>query len=281
MRLRCQNMTPGGHAMFREHLNLLQSQGKRYFTFDQILQDLKISADSAKSGLYRMKKKGMIITPAKGLYVIVPPEHRLLGSIPAEELAPILMQYLQADHYVSLLSGACFYGATHQKPASFQIVTNKRIKHHLEFGYVKLELFYKKNTKDLPYKNFMVDTGYLKVATPELVAIDLLTYLNRSGGLSHVATVLSELIESIDGDKLILLAKQIGEKYQLQRLGYILEKIDTVAEDKKKSIVTKLENYLNNKLKYYLPLVPEISGTGHPREKKWKIIENTNIESDL
>jgi AbiEi antitoxin C-terminal domain len=71
------------------------------------------------------------------------------------------MKYLEAEYYVSLLSGAEFHGAAHQKPARFQIVTNKRIKHPLEFGQVKIEIVYKKDLTNLPIQDFTVSTGYL------------------------------------------------------------------------------------------------------------------------
>jgi predicted transcriptional regulator of viral defense system len=86
---------------------------------------------------YKDKK---IISPVNGLYVIVPAEYKSYGSIPAEELVPIIMRYLEADCYVGLLSAGLFFGATHQKPARFQVITNKRIKHSLEFGSVVIEL---------------------------------------------------------------------------------------------------------------------------------------------
>jgi len=267
--------------MFVEYLEKLRAAGKRHFTFEQIIQEMDLSEDSAKSGLYRLKNDGKIISPAKGLYVIVPPEHQPYGSIPAEELAAILMKHIDVDYYVSLLSAAAFYGAAHQKPARFQIITNKRIKHSLEFGRVKLEVIYKKSLADLPTQDFTVSTGYLKVATPELAAIDLLNYPRRSGGLNHIATVLSELVESIDENKMILLAEKITEKYQLQRLGYILENIETMDDDKTNHIIVKLEEYLSDKMKAYIPLASELPKTGFPRIKKWKIIENTEIESDL
>ena len=281
MSLRCLFMTLKGHDMFYNYLEKVREGGKRAFTFKQILQEMNLSEDSAKSGLYRLKKEGKIISPAKGLYVIVPPEHQSYGSIPAEELLPLLMKHLKVNYYVSLLSGATFYGAAHQKPARFQFITNKRIKHPLEFGEVKLELIYKKSLTDLPTRDFVVSTGYLKVASPELIAIDLLNYSSRAGGLNHIATVLSELIESMDENKLISLAEKITETYQLQRLGYMLEKIETMDEDKTAQIVAKLEECLSGKMKAYVPLASEIAKVGYPRVKKWKIIENTTIESDL
>ena len=41
----------------------------------------------------------------------------------------------------------------------------------------------------------------------------------------------SELIESLDADKLINLATDTGGAYQLQRIGYILDNIDLMDED--------------------------------------------------
>lgn len=38
--------------MFIKYLNKIRAEGKRYFDFAQIVSDLGISDDSAKSGLY-------------------------------------------------------------------------------------------------------------------------------------------------------------------------------------------------------------------------------------
>jgi predicted transcriptional regulator of viral defense system len=150
--------------------------GKRHFTFQEIIQDLHISENAAKAGLFRLKKAKKIITPIKGLYVMVPPEHQPYGSIPAEELVPLIMQYLCANYYVALLTAGLFHGATHQKPARFQVISDKRIKHPLAFGDVEIDFIYKKSVSELPTQDFTVSTGYLKVATPELIAIDLFKY---------------------------------------------------------------------------------------------------------
>lgn len=263
------------------YIKELRKKGQRCFTIRQLMQDLELSKNTALNAIFRIKEHGDLISPAKGLYVIVPPECQPYGSIPAEDLVIILMKHLQADYYVSLLSGAGFYGAAHQKPNSFQIITNKRISHPLEFGQVRLALIYKKSLTGLPTKDFTMSAGYLKVATPELLAIDLMSYINRSAGLNHVATVFSELIEAIDIDKLIALASRIAPSYHLQRLGYILERIEVLDDEKKEVVIVKLAEYLSDKLIDYIPLASELPKTGYPRCKKWKIIENTDIESDL
>ena len=234
--------------MFIEYLEKLRSGGKRYFTSQEIMQTLNLSYGAARAGLSRLKRDGKLISPVNGLYVIVAPEHKSYGSIPAEELIPIMMKYLDAEYYVALLSAAGFYGASHQKPMVFQVVTNRRIKHSLKFGQVHIKLIHKKSLIDLPIKDFVVSTGYLKVATPELIAIDLLKFPKHAGGMNNIATVLSELIESIDVHKLIELAENMGEHYQLQRLGYIIEKIDVMDDDIKKIIIDALTEYVSTRI---------------------------------
>jgi predicted transcriptional regulator of viral defense system len=126
--------------MFSDYLEKLRSTGRRSFTSVEIMQDLSLSADATRAGLYRLKKRGMLISPISGLYVIVPTENKVYGSIPAEELLPIIMKHIDAQYYVALLSAAGFYCASHQKPMVFQVVTNRRIKHALTFGQVHIKL---------------------------------------------------------------------------------------------------------------------------------------------
>lgn len=268
--------------MFSNYLKQLRASGRRHFTSKKIRRDLQLSDSAARSGLSRLKKEKSIISPVNGLYVIVPPEHQHYGSIPAQDLVVIMMQHLEVDYYVGLLSAGLFYGATHQKPARFQVFSNKRIKHSLEFGNVVIELIYKRSLDGLPTRQFVTSAGYLRVASPELVAIDLFKYSARAGGISHIATVLSELAPSIDANKLIELSEKLGEVCQLQRIGFVLERIDVFEDEKKKEqIIRILSKYLQKTNRPYVALVPYIERAGWPRCKKWKIIENTDFESDL
>ena len=89
-----------GHTMFSEYIQQLRASGRRHFTSEEIRAELQLSDSSARSGLYRLKRDKKVISPVNGLYVIVPPEYQSYGSIPAEELVPIIMKHLQADYYV-------------------------------------------------------------------------------------------------------------------------------------------------------------------------------------
>lgn len=262
-----------------KYIKTIRAKGKSYFTKNQAIKDLQIKNDSLNARIYRLKQKGEIISPAENLYVIVPPEYRDFGCIPQEELVPILIKYKKVDYYACLLTAAMYHGASHQKPQLFQVMTNKQIK-PLRFGKLRIEFIYKKSFINLPTQNINVKTGYLRVSSPELTVMDLLLYSKHSGGLNHIAGILSELVEAINPDKLTAVAKVSGEKTWLQRLGYILDHIDSVNNKKKKLIITKLKKLLGRQELVYMPLASELSVKGCSRNDKWMIIENTTIESD-
>lgn len=267
--------------MLLDFVKIIRKQGKRSFTLDEVVSFHGISKNYARVLVHRMAKEGDLISPAKGFYIIVPPEYQNYGSIPPEELIPLVMSHLNVNYYVALLSAGLFYGATHQKPSKFQVITDKRIKHPLTFGNVKIDIIYKKSLFKLPIRKFVVSTGYLNVAEPELIVLDLFDFPNNSGGLNHISTVISELIEILNGDKLIDLAIKTNRAYHLSRIGYILSKLDPLEEEKSTRLVEILSSYVGANRKKYVPLASEIPSTGYPRLKKWKVIENAQIESDV
>ncbi len=268
-------------SVFSSYLKELRKRGRRSFTLQQLMAELKTTQSTSLVGLHRLRKEGDIISPSRGFYVIVPPEYQRQGSIPPEELVVLLMEHLSQPYYVSLLSAAQYYNATHQRPNSFQVVCNKRIQHPLEFGSIRIDVVYKKELDLLPTHQISTPAGYLEIASPELLVFDLFYYSRRAGGLNHIATLLCELMSSLDAVRMLELAGRLNENTWLQRLGYILDHIETDDDEKKGQITEMLSEHLRNKVKQYIPMEPGIGRKGYARNKKWKIIENAKIESDL
>ena len=111
--------------------------------------------------------------------------------------------------------------------------------------------------------------------------MDLFLYPRKSGGLNHRATVLSEFVESLDPDKLIARAKTSKQHAWIQRLGYVLENIDSLVPDHQQKIIDALARYTAKQDFSYVPLAAEASTAGSSRSSKWKIIKNLTVESDL
>lgn len=266
--------------MFYEFITRLRSDGSIGFTFEQALNELGVTPVALRCGLYRLMKKGSIISPARHLYVIVPPEESKFGSIPAEELVPIIMKHMGADYYVGLLSASLYHGSSHQKPQVFQVITNKRLK-PLGFGRIRIEFVYKKKLDNVIFSNKTVKTGYLKVSSPEYTIMDLFLYPKHVGGLNHIATILSELVDEIDIDKLTEVFELSNRINWIQRLGYILECIGDSDDAVKARLAAGIYDYVSVRDLRYIPLAEKIPTKGFPKNKKWKIIQNTVIESDL
>ncbi len=265
---------------FTSYLVKLRSEGKRSFTLDQVMQDLNLSLKAAQARCVRAKNRGEISSPVRGLYVIVPPENRDLGSLPVEQLVPVVMKFLKIDYYLCLLSAGLYYGASHQKPQVFQVMLSKRHR-GIYAGIQRIQLIYKKSIEGLPIQQFDAKTGYLNVSSPELTAADLLLYPNLSGGLSNAATVLAELLEVMEPQRLIHLSRIIKQKSWVQRLGYILDKVDAMDIEKRDSLIEALQTVCENRKLSYVPLTHELSVKGCKRNKKWHVIENTTIEVDV
>jgi predicted transcriptional regulator of viral defense system len=132
-----------------------------------------------------------------------------------------------------------------------------------------------------------VNSGVILVSSPELTAVDLLLYPRRAGGISHIATVLSELAESLDFSKV---EKNFFDRIPpavVQRLGFIL---DEVLEEEESSGML-FDKALSAGVSFRK--VPLVSTSNEERavsssqklhasfSKKWKIEINYNVEADV
>lgn len=265
--------------MIKEYIDSLYQSGKAAFTSADALKAMNISRKALGMALTRLKKKGALVNPYRDFYVPIPPEYRSIGCLPADQLLPPLMKHIGTAYYVCLLSAASFHGAAHQRPQITQVMVSKRMR-PIRCGGVSIKFIYKNELSRVPTQLINVRTGYLTVSTPEATAMDLLLYPKQSGGINHIATVLTELIEAIGAEKLLQLTNLSKDVVWAQRLGFLLETIDPLEDDCRDKTVELLAKYIDKRAPAYAPIV---SGKvkGFPRNKKWRIIVNTEVDSDI
>jgi hypothetical protein len=262
---------------FSDYINDLVMHGKCSFTVQQAQSALNKSAEAIYSSVKHLLIKNELATPAKGFYVIVPPEYQILGCLPAEYFIPYLMEYWQCSYYAGLLTAARYHGATHQAVQVFQVMINGRSRPPILCGKVKIRFVANRHLAETPVQSISTAKSLLKVSTPEGTAMDLLNFPLQAGGLNHVVTVLAELQESIKPDKLLALAESQPILAWKQRLGYLLEVVEAF------ELADVLKNYLAQQKRVdYIPLMSGLEEfTKSPRNITWKIIENATVESDL
>ena len=111
----------------------------------------------------------------------------------------------------------------------------------------------RKRLDEVPVQRFNTPRGVVHVSTPEATAVDLVGYHRRAGGLDQVATILYELAERIDSQKLVAAAKTAPVTWA-QRLGYLLERVDAA------EIATALKDYVVHSARQAVHFLPKLPG---------------------
>lgn len=261
------------HPNARKYVASLAAGGRYHFDSREAQSSLGVSADAAKLALNRLAKQAVIASPARGFYVIVPPEYRALGCLPADQFIPALMKRLNLSYYAGLLSAAQYHGAAHHRPQEFQVFLAKS-RRPIRCGAVRVAFMARKHITEVPVQSFNTPRGTILASTPEATAVDLVGYQHHAGGLDHVATVLSELAERIDPDKLAAVARLAPIPWA-QRLGYLLEHVGV--DDK----TAPLKAYVRKYARQSAPLLPTAPHELSQRDKDWKLYVNADVEAEL
>ena len=261
----------------RELSDYLLSQGRPVVTLSEVSSLLGVDSKHATSALVRLKRDNHMFSPARGLYIAVPPEYRTWGSIPALDFIDPMMTHIGHSYYVGFLSAAELHGAAHQHPQTFQVVTDGRVTDR-DYGRVRVRFSRDSRAATLPVETRNTSTGTVRVATPAVVALDLAACPNNGGGLNNTATVLGEL--AADGMVIINDVLAVSSLYPvsaLRRLGWLLDLvyggIDT------DPLRVEMECRGNDESS------PTLLSPGGPRRgrqcRRWSITVNEEVEPDL
>ncbi|MES2387862.1 MAG: type IV toxin-antitoxin system AbiEi family antitoxin [Bacteroidota bacterium] len=253
-------------------------KGRHAFSFEEVRALYSDLPDEVlKVYLNRLAKKQRILSLHRGYYLIVLPQYQSMGILPVSLFIDGLMKYLNRPYYVGLLSAAALHGAAHQQPQEFFVVTTKPSMRPIRKKGIQVNFVSKAEIPNMFLEEKKTQTGYLKVSSPILTAIDLLDFADQVGFLNRVCTVLDELAETIKPSDFNRKLLKICNTSTLQRLGYIFEHIID-----EKNLADAVYNLLS---KTSLPLYRvKLDSKGKiracPLDKKWNIYINAQIETD-
>lgn len=224
-------------------------------------------------GLRRLQKKRRVVALGRGLYAIVPLVYRDQGGPPPSWFIDAMMRHMGRPYYVGLLTAAALHGAAHQAPMAFQVLVEHPLRPS-RVGRAEIEFHQTKHVRSAPCVEIATETGTMRVSTPEITALDLVRLVRASGHLNHVATILEELAEEIDGQAL-LDAARLYPTPTVQRLGHLLQLLE------KSDALSYLPELLGERR-----VRPVLLSTDHPQntatlDPAWKVFVNVEIEPDL
>ena len=258
---------------------LIQKKGRMTFSSEELKKQFpEKTVRAIELALNRLISQKKIVSVLKGFYAIIPAEYATWAMLPPVMYLDALMAHLKRPYYFALLNAAEFYGAAHQKPQQYSVITvlpplratNKR---NVKINFIATR-------KEIPQKwlkPFKTQTGYIQVSTPELTAADLITFQKEIGGINRACTVLYELMEVVKFGKLDKVFFDYVPTSTIQRLGYLLEneleqpKQADILYSKAKTHGCKFQKI---PLKYCNPV------KDCETNAKWKIIINEYIEID-
>ena len=251
----------------------LLSAGVHAFTVQDAAKAAGIKPSSAWPALARLVHNRLAFSPARGLYIAVPPEYRSWGAVPAAWFIDSLMTHLARGYYVGYLSAAEVHGAAHQRPQVFQVVVDRDVRDR-SFGRVRLRFITNAHVARLPSVRMNTPTGTMAVSTPELTAIDLANRPDNGGAVDNVATVIVDLAR--DGKLAAAeLTKLIGTFpiAAYRRVGWIVERFTDVRLDALADAVAAAAGEPST-LDPYGPRRGTV-------DRRWQMRVNTVIEPDL
>lgn len=266
----------GQYGYLEDFINELRSNGRYAFSLQEVRNQFEQSDEAIKKALQRLKKKKEIALIRNEFYVVITPEYRSKSTLPPSLFVSELMKFLRKDYYVGLLNAASYYGAAHQQPQSFSVITMKPSVRNINNDSLKINFYTKKEWSKDDIIQKKVDTGYINVSSPELTALDLVYYFDQAGGLNRVATVLEELCESIDTNKMLDLSKRYSPITAVQRLGFLLEQILN-----RQDLSDPIKEYLKTVNYFPVLLRPQKEKPEMITGNDWKVVQNLEIETDL
>lgn len=251
----------------------LQATGTYTFSHADARAALPTSEIAVDNALRRLKKRGRIVTPRRGFYVIVPTEYRTAGSPPPSWFIDDLMGFLGQPYYVGLLSAAAIHGASYQQPMTFQVVTDRPTREGVA-GRAHITFHMSRQVVETPATQVQTETGTMLVSTPESTAFDLVRFSAACGGWSNVATALIELSERLEPEALSSVA-QLRKTPEIQRLGYLLDRTG------QPRLANPLLRVLGSRRYRPVALASDTPRTGTDAVSPWRVIPNLEVEIDL
>lgn len=268
-----------------QYLDTLASRGRYSFSKVEALAALQASPKSFIAAAERLRKRGRLISPRRGFYLILRPEDQVIGAPSPERWIAPLMTFVGVDYRISLLRAAAFHGSSHQAAMVFQVIAPKQMKeivvgrHRIQFLYQEPEAFQRTNRPEW-LGQLKSDTGFAKIAGLELTLLDTARYFHKAAGINGAAQIVHDLGAKADARKLTLAAKEY-ENSAVRRLGYLLEhfriqrQADALLPFAKKAKSTKLLDPASRSL-------TAIAGRSRPAvaDIKWKLTINQVVEID-
>ena len=185
---------------------------------------LGIPETQVRQRMAALRKSGEVVSPTRGLWVVVPSEYRNNGTPEPMMYIDEMMGHLNVEYCVGWLSAAMLFGASHQAPQVFQVATMRDVSHR-SVGATRLDFYTRSYAQAITKKKVTTRSGRAWVASPVATMLMVMADLPLASGIDNAATVVMELCDELGmpkEDDLIREAR-LFPAVAGRRLGWVLE----------------------------------------------------------
>jgi len=252
-------------------LTEMSRRGKRIFTFEDAAKFYGSRTSALRELLSTLVERRWLQRIEKGKYLILPFEAGREGEWTEHEF--IIASYLIEPYYIGFRSALNYYGYTEQVSRTvFVVSTRRKFKPALEVDGVTYRFVCMSQHKFFGFTETALGGYRVNISNPEKTIVDCLDLLRYCGGIVEVAKALWYGRDELDFMKMADYARKCGNRAVSQRLGYLLEILDSGTEE----VITFLRASLS---KRYAPL-DTLGSTKGRYIDRWKVMVNVS-ENEL
>lgn len=190
----------------------------RVLTFDDVMQELKLTHSATAGALARWQAQGLITMVRKNMYVIIDPTTG----------APIADKYelsckVSATSYIGWHTALEFHGVAHQPFYNAYVGSQSRFK---EFSFKGIDFKYCSTPFEPSETNGVIHpigNPYVRVTDLERTVIDCCNRIERAGGVEELLHCL-ESVSLLNESKLKKYLCLYNKAILYQKVGFILER---------------------------------------------------------
>lgn len=249
------------------------SHGVTSLSTTEVMYLCGMPANQVSQRMASLRQSGKLFSPARGLWVPIPPEYRTWGAPDPMVYIDEMMAHLSVDYLVGWLTAAERHGVSHHAAQVFQVATSKTVRART-FGRSQLEFYTRSYVDSTTQSTDLLRKTGVRVASPGTTMLMLTADPGICGGVSNVANLIVELAEdhpSFDAE--VSADAPLFHDAAARRLGWLLDAFGAGAPNGLVGYCASLESEVSF-------LSPSSARTGK-LDAKWKLVVNEEVELDI
>lgn len=249
------------------------SHGVTSLSTEEVMHLCGLPANQVSQRMAPLRKGAKLVSPARGLWIPIPPEYRTWGAPDPMRYIDDMMAHLGTGYLVGWLTAAERHGASHHAAQVFQVATAKMVRART-LGRSRLEFYQRGYVGAASRSAELLRRTGVRIASPGTTMLMLTADPGICGGISNVANLVVELAEEHPGSGAEVAADApLFPDAAVRRLGWLLDAFGDGAP----GVVAGYCESLGSEPSF---LSPSSARTGR-LDFKWRIVVNEEVDPDI